>query len=458
MNIVIVKSFIDFRVFVNRLIKLAKHPSLQRIGGETIWVAIGSGGSVLAMLVGVRLLTSVLSPSDYGLLALAVSISTAVQISVGLGIGTTATRFYSIAAESGGFFEYWKCMRRIYTAVFVLFSAASCLIGLFIAQIGVQHAFLWSGAIFWGGLLALDTAMDGPQNGARNRKLFCWHHNLFDWVRFPLAYLLIQTLWPSAWGALVAFIVASLLTLSSRRYFLRKLERQTKKDSTTPKDSSGDFSHRLLNYLYPVIFIGLFTWIQLFADRWALMIFGSKEDIGIYFAIYQLSFSPALHLTVFLMNLTGPVLFGASGNLSNASRHIKAVKTNHKLAGIMLVGFVLLFLVVRHFNQQIGTIFLGPLFLSHLDLLPWMLLSGGFYAIGQQLFMTVYMGLDAAKPLYFRGFIAISACVAVCLGGMWNGIVGVTFGLLAFSTIFLCGAFLFHWLERHRVLKSCVYG
>ena len=414
-------------------------------------MALGSGGSVLAMLVGVRLLTSVLTPSDYGLLALAVSISTAFQSSVGLGIGTTATRFYSIAEERGRFVEYWKCNYQIYSVVFILSIAVSCLTGFFLGQIGFKHAAFWGGAVFWGGLLALDAAMDGPQNGARNRKLYCWHRNLFDWVRFPLAYLLIQTVWPSAWGALVAFIAASILTLSSRGFFLRRLERQTKRNSPDPEANTGDLYRRFFNFLFPIIFIGLFTWIQLFADRWALLVFGSKEDIGIYFALYQLSFSPALHATVFLMNLTGPILFEASGNLSDTPRHVRAVKANHKLAGFMLLVLAFLFLLFQYFNRQIGILFLGPSFHSHLDLMPWMLLSGGFYAIGQQLFMTVYMGLDTVKPFYFRGFIAISACIAVCLGGMLDGIRGVTYGLLAFSTIFLFGAFIFHWFERNRL-------
>jgi hypothetical protein len=86
--------------------------------------------------------------------------------------------------------------------------------------------------------------------------------------------------------------------------------------------------------------------------------------------------------------------------------------------------------------------------------MPWLLLSGGFYAIGQQLFTTVYIGLNSFKPLFFRAFIAIFACTSVVVGAKLNGIYGVTLGLLLFSFSFCFGTLIIHINERNKLHKD----
>lgn len=439
------------------LLRWIRHPGLKRISAETFWVAAGSGGSILAMLAGVRLLTSVLSPAEYGILALTVSIGMAVKNSIGFGAGTAAVRFFSVAKEKNTFDQYWFCIKRLAWIITLIFSAAALLTVFVLGLKSNPAPVLWGGAVLFGGLLALDMALDGPQNGARNRKLFCWHKNLFEWIRFPLAFLFIKSLWPSAGGALSAFIIAAGVTIFSRVIFLRRLKKKTLDHAATVRNGT-ELSAGFFKYLWPVAIIGFFTWIQLFADRWALILFGSTEDVGVYFALYQLSFSPAVQITVFLMNLTGPLLFEHSGSASASAKHAQAIKSNHRLAAVMLCGFLSLFVLALLFCRSAGTLLLGEAFREHLNLLPWMILSGGFYAIGQQLFLTIYMGLNVVKPLLFRGLISLFACASVFSGAWLRGIAGVVFGMLFFSAAFCCGAFLFHRAEHRKAVKTCLHA
>jgi O-antigen/teichoic acid export membrane protein len=417
-----------------------KSKLLNSIGLETFWVAIGVGGSVIAMMIGVRLLTTILSPDEYGLLALGASLGMALKNSIGFGLNNSATRFYSIAEKENEFHIYWRCLYRIFIVIVLSSIFLNLIIQVSAVIIKNEELIFWGWSLFWGGLLALDMAMEGPLNGARRRIIFCFHRIFFDFSRFLIAFFLVKIFLPQAYYALFGFVIATSVTITSKFYFINRLRVKT----TLLKDKEAflyrSFSENFYKYFYPTLAIGFFNWIQLFSDRWAINFFRSESEVGIYFALFQIAYSPALILTGFLSNLTGPLLFGASSNFHDNNSQSNAIKMNLILSCILSGFYFIMFFILYVFRNLIGVILLGEEFRSHLQLIPWLFLSGGFYAIGQQLFMIPYMKLNLSQPLLFRAIIAILSLSTISIGSMMHGIIGVTFALFVISLIFYIGA------------------
>ena len=92
--------------------------------------------AVLGAMIGVRILTGVLTPEVYGQLALGMTVATFTNVAVLGPLSNGATRFFAPAREAGGLPGYFAAVKRLVlqasTAVLLL-SLVICL-GLVLAD------------------------------------------------------------------------------------------------------------------------------------------------------------------------------------------------------------------------------------------------------------------------------------------------------------------------------------
>ena len=62
-------------------------------------------------------------------------------------------------------------------------------------------------------------------------------------------------------------------------------------------------------YSWPFSTFGIFTWVQLASDRWALGMFGSTRDIGLFAVLFQVGYYPASLATGLAMQFLAPILY-----------------------------------------------------------------------------------------------------------------------------------------------------
>ncbi|MBU1196128.1 MAG: lipopolysaccharide biosynthesis protein [Proteobacteria bacterium] len=415
---------------------------MKHFTAETIWVGIGVFLPTIATFVGVRLLTAAMSPDEYGRLALGISVSMGLVYSIGVGLWSTVTRFFPVAKEDGNADWYWRVIRRSLLSLSGLFVCAGLLVWLILSVLGVgfYETCFWILALIFGGIQVVGETGSALQNAARNRKIFSIHQNLMGWGRFLGAWLIIQYWIPGALGAMLGFITAAFAVMISQRYWVKKKILQQWSDTKSQKDTSKAF----FNYLKPLAYTGIFIWIQLFADRWALKSFVTLEDVGIYFALYQISYAPALYCSNFLFHLLGPVFFEKAGDGHDHERVGLTAKLNERI-----VFFILILVLIG-----VGIAFwAGPYFCSLLIdsqyqkgywAFPWLVASSGIYAVGQQFLMSVYSGVDTGMIIPFRIVTTVLAVVCYMLGGMIYGFEGIVAGGMIFSILYLCLSFLLH--------------
>jgi O-antigen/teichoic acid export membrane protein len=437
---------------LKRFTQLTAHPAFRRLSGEAFWVAFGLGLSTIGTFAGVRVLTSVLEPEEYGKLALAISVALGLVYSLGAGGGGSIARFFSVARQDGRAGWYWRAICRS------LFSVAGVVVLLLAVLAVAARAFdldgeniaFWGLTILFGGAWTVHMLGYSLHAGARRRKTVSWHQCVLEWGRFLAAFILIKLLYSSAGVVLAGFLIVTLLVAASEWFWVRK---QILPDWSA-EESSTDRSVEFFHYFWPLVISGLFFWIQMFADRWALKTFCSLEEVGIYFALYQISYSPMIYLSTFLCGFLGPVFYGQTGDGRDAARNRQTMVINERIA-IFLLGAVA--------AGTAASFWIGPLvcrLLIHSEYnagfwaFPWILAGGGIYAVAQQLLLSVYSGTDTRVMIPLRAGAAGLSFACCMTGARLAGFAGVVFGGLTFSIIFLAASAAVHLRHKNRASST----
>jgi len=428
------------------LTQMIRHPSFKRLSGEAFWVAIGIGFSTIGTFAGVRLLTSVMSPEEYGRLALAISMALGLVYSVGAGGGESVTRFFPIARQDGAAGWYWRALRRCLAGVlfFTVFLAVLLVGAGWVPGFGWNRAFLWAVTILFGGALTLYTLGISLHTGARNRKVAGAHQCVYEWGRFLAAFSLVL-LWRNDAGVVMTgFLFATVIVIFSGWRWIRKLILSGWSREVSPADRSSEF----FSYFWPMVVAGLFFWLQMFADRWALKAFCSLEEVGIYFALYQISYSPMIYFSKFLSGFFGPLLYGKSGDGTDRHQSRQALLINEKVSLLLLGMIAVGFFVALWIGRPICSLLVDSSYSSGFWAFPWILLSGAIYAVSQQLLLSVTSGTSTRVMIPIRAASALLSCTFYMAGAYFQGFRGVVFGGLAFSVVFFMITAFVHVLRR----------
>jgi O-antigen/teichoic acid export membrane protein len=86
---------------------------LRDLSPEALWVLVGQGGTAVAGLFGVKVLTNVLGPNEFGMLALANTIVALISTNFLFGpLGQGFLRFWSISREKGDLGAFYAVSNR----------------------------------------------------------------------------------------------------------------------------------------------------------------------------------------------------------------------------------------------------------------------------------------------------------------------------------------------------------
>jgi len=410
----------------------------QRLGREFLWIASGQAAATLGSLVGMRLLTGVLSPDIYGELALGMTLATLVNQVVFGPLGVAVLRFFAPAREAQECANFLAALRRLLaraTGVAVLLAVGTCLVLLLIGQFN----WLWlsvaacSFALFSG----YNSALDGMQNAALQRPIVAWHQALTSWSRFLAAAGMVLWLGAASAVAMLGYLLATLLVLLSQFWFFRRILLPTNGLSADGTASPQHWETQMLAYSWPFAVWGIFTWAQIASDRWALQMFASTREVGLYAALYQLGYYPITILTGLIVQLVAPVFFQRAGNASDPSRMRQIHTLNRRLtmAALFLTGAAALLAFVLH--GIVFTWLVAPEYRTISWLLPGMVLAGGLFATGQLAGISLLSGTETRSLLSLKVVTAIVGALLNIFGAAWWGIIGVVGAGVIFSTVYL---------------------
>ena len=413
-------------------IRAATQERFHRLSKEGLWIVLGQAAAVLGSLAGVRLLTELLAPAAYGELALALTVSTLVNQTILGPLANGVTRFYAPAQEQGDLGGYLSAVRRLVLMAtgFILLIVLLALAGLLSAG-RTQWIGIATAALAFAALSGYNAILNGIQNAARQRAIVALHQGMESWLRFLVAAGLLLWLGASSALAMAGFALAVVLVLGSQYAFFRK----TVRESGVAPDR-GHWQRQMWKYSWPISVFGMFTWVQLASDRWALELFATTEEGGVYAALFQLGFYPMSVASTMAMQFLAPIFYQRAGDASDSRRNADVNTLSWKLTGFSLVATAAAFMLALLFHRQIFRVLVASEYASVSHLLPWMLLAGGIFAAGQTIALNLMSQMRTQAMMAAKIVTALAGVTLNFAGAYWLGTTGIVIAGVLFSVLY----------------------
>ncbi len=418
---------------------------------ELFQVGFGQVLGALGGLVGIRLITQVMTPSSYGELTLGMTFVLLVQQLIMGPIANGLARFFPVAQEKGSLKGYFRSAR------FLLIKASGITLILFFV---VSLGLIITGNKNWIGLLSLtllfalissyNNILDSVQNAARQRVIVALHQGVGQWLRFLIAVGLIVSFESSSNYAMLGFLISAILIFISQLYFLnQKLVPAFGNVSVEDDKTNGNYwEHQLVHFALPFSTWGIFTWAQMSSDRWALQAFGSTTTVGLYSVLYQLGYYPITFITGVFIQFISPILYKRVGDALENQRVESAQRITNYLTYLSLVFVCILTIIAWTFRDLIFKILVAPDYQRISGLLPWLVLSGGLFASGQISAMTA---LNNNRPKILLKPKIVTSAMGVVFSFVGSYFFGIN-GVIGAGVIYAFCYFVWvYWLFRIKV-------
>jgi O-antigen/teichoic acid export membrane protein len=420
----------------------------QKIAKELSQVGLGQVMAILGGLLGVRLLTNIMSPSVYGELALGLTFLALVQQLIMGPITNGFARYFVVAQEKEDVKIYLEAVWSL------LVKSTLYTMGIFFIFI---FALLLTKNWRWIGLLVLSffftlfsnysIALDNIQNAARQRVIVAWHQGLSQWLRFLCAAGFILLFRSSSSYAMLGYFVSAVIVFLSQWFFFQKnsLYKVEGRWTYFKWNNYNVWESRIVQFALPLSTWGLFSWAQMSSDRWALQVFQSTASVGFYSVLSQLGYYPITILTGVFVQFISPLLYRRVGDAMDVER----VKSTHRFTNqltIAALGLTVLATFTMWMLQDvIFQTLVAPEYHSVSYLLPWMALSGGMFAAGQ---ISTLTALNNNKPQKLLTPKIVTSLLGVILsfsGAYLFGLKGVVGASVIFSLVYFLWVY---WLFR----------
>lgn len=411
----------------------------QKMAKEFFQVGLGQAIAILGGLIGVRLLTNMMTPSSYGELALGVTFLTLIQQLIMGPVTNGFARYFVIAQEKEDVKAYLKAVWSL------LIKSSLYTIGILFFVIFVlllTNNWVWIGLLVLSSLFTLvssyNIALDNIQNAARQRVVVAWHQGLSQWLRFLFAVGFILLFGPSSSFVMMGYFVSAVIVFLSQWFFFQKNSLYKTQGGWfgLNSDNSDVWESKIVQFALPFSTWGLFSWTQMASDRWALQFFQSTASVGFYSVLYQLGYYPITILTGIFVQFISPLLYRRIGDATETER----VQSTHRftnqltIAALGLTGLVTFAMWIL--QEIIFRILVAPEYHGVSYLLPWTALSGGLFAAGQISALTALNNNQPQKLLKPKIVTSLLGVVLSFFGAYLYGLEGIVGAGVLFSLIY----------------------
>jgi len=422
-------------------IQLFKKINSKRLQKEVTWIVIGQAGTAIAGILGIKLLTNVLSPADFGKFSLANTIVVLISTNFLFGpLGQGLMRFWAISKSRGnlkGFYAVSKHLKQQIIAISIVVSIVLTVIAAFFKSIEWAALFAVSTAAgIFSGWLGLRVAVF---TAARKRPLVACLNIGNAFSRPIIAACLVLLISVSAFWAMAGYLVAAILLVLVAEYFYVNIVSST---STSISDNitATDIKKDIISFSWPFVVFASFAWVHLSCDKWALQSFHGPEIVGAFTVVSQLAVYPLMFGSGFLSTLIVPVAYERAGDLTQYQKMMSA----YRLLAFIAIAYILgLFLLMWFFfisHHKLIILISNINFAEFSFLLPWITGAWGLFYFGQILSSFGMIANKSSVYIAPKIAAAIIAAISVFYLSARCGVAGVVWGvaLAGFVYAFWC--------------------
>lgn len=406
----------------------------RRILREGATIALGSLLTIVARLVGLRLITALVSPSIYGEFVLLIGAEVLVQGVCCAPVLQAALRFYPDAVREGRASALRALLRRMLGRGLAL-AVVLLLVGGAIWErlADTDVAFLVFPLL---GVLLLFEVQRSLEisvlNAARRQTAYTVWMTADAWARPLGAVVCILALGPRTSSILIGYAAGTLIVNLS---CARAITRPGVRDGGPVVDPSWSarVAPEILRFALPIAPMGVLNWFANLGDRYILAGATSSEETGIYSAAYGLASQPFIVLAGIAAQTLRPVLFDAfsSGDGKKVGRVLFAWLAS--LAAIFAGGLLLLWLL----SDQIVRLILAEAFWEASPLLVWIGVAYSVQGVQQAFASLIYAQRRTDLLVIMRVVTALSAAALYFLLIPPFGALGAAWGTLGANLVSL---------------------
>jgi O-antigen/teichoic acid export membrane protein len=376
-----------------RALDFAKDLSGRRLVREGGWVASGQVVAVAARIVGLRLITDLVSPEVFGEVVLLLGLAALGTNMFCLPLLMALVRFFPDAARGRRIGALRRLLRDLLVPRTLAVAGLLAIGGVLWTRFDAAETSAWAFVIV-ASLLVLDVLRlfeSTLLNASRRQRAYALWYGADSVARPVLAVGTILAFGASAVSLLVGHVLAIAGTCFA--FWRTRVLGETDEAGASPA-WLAEMRAAMLRYAGPMMPLALLGWVISLSDRYILAGLTSPEQTGIYAAAYGLASAPFLMLSQFLSLTLRPIYFDA------VVQHDRRRERRTLFAWMAALAFALLFgmTLVTAFAGPIVRVVLGEAFWGAAELVPWIAGAYGILAV-QQLFEHVIQALHSTRRL-----------------------------------------------------------
>jgi O-antigen/teichoic acid export membrane protein len=407
---------------------------LKRLIKEGGYIVAGQITTIIGTLLLVRILTEYLNQDEYGRLALTLTIAGLVSQVVLGGLIAGIGRFYSIATQQDDLVGYLQATKRVMGFATLVVIAIAIVLTFFLWCLEyIELIGLCFVVLIFSVLNGYKGALSAIQNAARQRAIVAVHAGLDSWLSIILVLGLISLFGATSITVITGYIFSSALVVISQLVFIRK--RVSPHHESSLKEMS--WVRQIWAFSFPFSIWGIFSWMHLISDRWALKAYSGLDDVGQYAVLFQLGYAPIAMISGLLMGFIGPILYQRSGDITDHARNASVHSLSWQMAFFTLGCTAIGFLLSLTLHRYIFGLLVAVEYRAISYLLPWIVLAGGIFSAGQILSLKLMSEMRSNALVIVKIVTALLGVSCNIFGAMYAGVDGVVAAQCVFSIIYI---------------------
>ncbi len=421
----------------------------------TVYRLLSEGGIVLggqlasgiAGVAAVSYFSSLLPPSEYGLLTLAL-LSVILCQTIFWGVGAALVRFFGTAFDNG-------TLSSLLAAIWTEQKKRTiCLIAFSLIFWLILLAFNYSSNVLWIAIFVFLTAtmscygalFDQLHTAVRNRLPVAVHQAAVAWLKILSVGCIIYLFGASA-SCAIAGICLAVFIVAVWQYSSYSLEKKSLIQQTKGNQSSVDWIGSVSRFSTPFVFWNLAIVAQQSADRWALHWNCSSDDLGSYSAVFGITLIPVTLLFQCASQVARPIFFRNAGNEGDLEKQVIVFQQGTHFLKLAFIGMLLITFVSYLFSDLIVSSLLNSRYWSAEPLVPLFVLTGCLAGISQIIELQIQVFAKSRVLAVVRIANSVISLLVVFLTAYYFGMYGVgiatllsqvtvVFSLLSISLIY----------------------
>ena len=243
---------------------------------EALWVVLGQLGTALGVVLGVKILTQVLDPAEYGRMALANTVVLLVGSNIFGPIGQGFMRFWSICRDRAQDNEFLLITDR-FAGRLLLFTVGLSLI-LFVISASTgwpRWIVLMTLSLIAGGVTGYFGLRLSVFLAARNRKIVALVNTGNAILKPVIALFFVIALFNNADCVILGYVITAFLAAFLVEHLYKKIfcsasfDPSVGRQKETGIDAATGLGKEILAFSWPFYIWGMVGWVHQSCDRWS---------------------------------------------------------------------------------------------------------------------------------------------------------------------------------------------